>query len=141
MTEIYLIYAGMTDGGSHKYYRLEDIDKNEPENSALDLKSHTYKNNNIGKYIGAIYKVKEEGDSVSFKSKTPPVGWWRNRRDILIFQTIDKAARTEQEQKKASNKNELEAVLQPIKVAYNSTYNGRTRAAIIAEVIRIITGR
>lgn len=139
----YLIYAGRTEVGQHLHYILRSLDQNDGKLSAIKKLNtfHTdnkvYKRERIG-YIMPVTLVKD-GASIRYNDKANTQGFWANQEDITQWRLSDGIYQAQAAIEKKANDNPLIELLAPITEKYKTTYNRKQRAAILAEVISIIT--
>jgi len=142
LIDTYLIYAGRRNNNSiHVYYIINDISENDKHTLAKTLEKFVVKKRLFKRgSIGAIYQVKltDDRESVNYSPIQSPVDYWNTKSDTLEWQTLESAAKIAEQVDKKGKENALINTLQPIKKAYKFA-NNNERAAILAEVIKIIT--
>lgn len=142
----YFIYAGRTaDSENHLYYVLNNPQDNDGKTCArlelepFMLKAKIFKRGSVG----AIYPVKlnSEHTNVSFDKNAQPKDYWNTEVDLAEWKLNNDAAKAIAQIQKngAAVNNILVKQLEQVTRIYKRAKTTQGRAAILAEVIRIIT--
>jgi len=138
----YFIYAGRTPQKQYLYYVLNDLADNDgqvvarQELETFYVDKKIFKTNRIGLVMPVI--LTNGGKSVKFNKQARAVAYWKTEADLIEWKLADAAAETVALIERKGRANQLIKTLEPIRQHYARS-SKIERAAILAEVIRIIT--
>lgn len=140
----FFIYAGRNEAKQHVHYILTDIKFNDGDTLASkELKDFItekkiFKHCRVGYILPVV--IIDNSTKVRYNKDAIVQGYWKTESDLIEWRLSNSVADTVSMIEKQASDNQLEKLLEPIRRQYKRTLNKSHRAALIAEVIRVVTG-
>lgn len=133
----FFVYMYPKDSDTHVYLELDSIENLEQNDTARGRQWFLKKK--IVDGIGSIIAVELEGDSVLFSKRPVILARWPHKDDVAGWILKKRAVDYQKKIDTLAKEDWLAEQLMPLKDAYRMTSNRHDRAAMLAEIIRIVT--